>query len=529
MVLVCFLEVTSRFCSETCEEAAAKRRAAISRRAIELEEMKLKRKRRRQMLELQHQKEKEALLQKAQLEDSMDDKSTSTGTPEVPQLPSSQPESSMDHQEAAPDTPADTGTPMSTAHNTPLPSPEPSDNEQEQEQEEESKRSESPPAPLLPWQFTNSDRRVQFSWPKYLEHLKARAAPTKLFADHGFPYQRNGFRPGMRLEGIDPRMPSQFCSYSVVIVRGYRMKLHYEGWPDSHDFWVNADSRDIFLIGFCEKTSRPLIPPRGYPKTTFNWASYLKLLRANSAPRQLFLHRSSSKISVGPSGFRVGMKLEAVDKHNPNLICVATVADILDGRILVHFDSWDRTYDYWAEPSSPYIHPVGWCEQNGRTLTPPNGYNTFDWDSYLKETKSTAVPSRAFKPKPPPGFKKGMKLECVDPRFPEIIRVSTVNDCKEHRVQISFDGWPIETAVWVDADSPDIHPMGWCNKTGHPLTPPPGPNQEHPCMTTGCRALLKNSQFILPHSSGICPLATVNLNKAKKGVVPTLPFYYASK
>lgn len=25
---------------------------------------------------------------------------------------------------------------------------------------------------------------------------------------------------------------------------------------------------------------------------------------------------------------------------------------------------------------------------------------------------------------------------------------------------------------WIDADHPDIHPMGWCSKTGHPLQPP---------------------------------------------------------
>lgn len=67
------------------------------------------------------------------------------------------------------------------------------------------------------------------------------------------------------------------------------------------------------------------------------------------------------------------MKLEAVDKKNTSLVCVATIADMMDNRILVHFDSWDDIYDYWAEPSSPYIHPVGWCDQNGHNLTPPNG------------------------------------------------------------------------------------------------------------------------------------------------------------
>ena len=46
-------------------------------------------------------------------------------------------------------------------------------------------------------------------------------------------------------------------------------------------------------------------------------------------------------------GFEVGMKLEAVDRMNPSLICVATVTDVVDDRFLVHFDNWDDTYDYW--------------------------------------------------------------------------------------------------------------------------------------------------------------------------------------
>lgn len=39
-------------------------------------------------------------------------------------------------------------------------------------------------------------------------------------------------------------------------------------------------------------------------------------------------------------------------------------------------------------------------------------------------------------------------------------------------IQIHFDGWSDEYNYWVDADSPDLHPIGWCQKTGHPLQTP---------------------------------------------------------
>ena len=71
------------------------------------------------------------------------------------------------------------------------------------------------------------------------------------------------------------------------------------------------------------------------------------------------------------------MKLEAVDKQNASLVCVATVTNILEseGRILIHFDGWELDYDYWAKPDSVYIKPKGWCEQNGITLNKPKGKN----------------------------------------------------------------------------------------------------------------------------------------------------------
>jgi len=43
-----------------------------------------------------------------------------------------------------------------------------------------------------------------------------------------------------------------------------------------------------------------------------------------------------------------------------------------------------------------------------------------------------AAPARAFKQRPPCAFKRGMKLEAVDKRVPQLIRVATVEDVKDH-------------------------------------------------------------------------------------------------
>ncbi|PSN53045.1 hypothetical protein C0J52_03962 [Blattella germanica] len=343
----------------------------------------------------------------------------------------------------------------------------------------------------MPWQTGKSG----FSWTKYLEHCKAKAAPVKLFKDP-FPYTKNGFKVGMKMEGIDPEHPSFYCVLTVADVQGYRVRLHFDGYSGNYDFWVNADSMDIFPAGWCEKNGHRLHPPRGFTMATFNWSSYLKQCRAQAAPRNLFANKTGS--SICPNGFRLGMKLEAVDRKNSSLVCVATVAELMDNRILVHFDSWDDIYDYWADPTSPYIHPVGWCEEHGHTLTPPN--------------------TRAFKQRPSSGFRRGMKLECVDKRVPMLIRVATVDDVGEHQIRIKFDGWPDMYSYWIDDDSTDIHPMGWCHKTGHPLEPPLTPEElvETPeCPTPGCRGLghIKGAKYLSHHTSVNCPYAAQNLDK----------------
>lgn len=67
------------------------------------------------------------------------------------------------------------------------------------------------------------------------------------------------------------------------------------------------------------------------------------------------------------------MRLEAKDQKNPSLVCVATITDIEDKKLLIHFDGWTTTYDYWCQLGSTDIHPVGWCEKNGKTLQKPKG------------------------------------------------------------------------------------------------------------------------------------------------------------
>lgn len=46
-------------------------------------------------------------------------------------------------------------------------------------------------------------------------------------------------------------------------VCGYRMRLHFDGYSECHDFWLNADSPNIHPAGWFEKTGHKLQPPKG--------------------------------------------------------------------------------------------------------------------------------------------------------------------------------------------------------------------------------------------------------------------------
>ncbi|XP_016112638.1 lethal(3)malignant brain tumor-like protein 4 [Sinocyclocheilus grahami] len=373
-----------------------------------------------------------------------------------------------------------------------------------------------------------SGKKKPWSWDQYLEDERSQAAPLQLFTEfQAFPDSRNGFKVGMRLEGIDPLHPSMFCVLSVAEVIGFRLRLHIDGYSECYDFWVNADAPDVKPAGWCESTGHKLHPPKGYKQNEFNWEKYLEACNAQAAPENLFRSSESSG-----SVFEVGMKLEAVDRKNPCLVCVASVADIVDQRFLVHFDNWDDTYDYWCDASSPYIHPVGWCQDHGRPLTAPQGENhiphafsvtAVTWCETIRNplVSSTIIFQNRNLPgvsrsamfqvlrgcawRSPHGFQTHMKLEAVDRRNPMLIRVATVADTEDHRVQVHFDGWHEKFDFWVDSDLPDLHPVGWCSRTGHPLEPP---LRESLLALTLARQMLE-----LQYNAFGCPYSDMNMKK----------------
>lgn len=243
----------------------------------------------------------------------------------------------------------------------------------------------------------------EFDWNRFIRYYKQikpeiSMAPSSLFVSQYPAIPVNTFEIGQKLEAIDPQNSGLFCVCTIVEKCGYRIKLRFDGYPAMYDFWVNADSVNIFPAGFCNKTGRRLeCPGRINPAIQFDWQEYLKKTNTIPAHRACFTHlnnavsvvkeiRSSTrtklilkslptkKTNVNP--FKVEMKFEA-DHKRTGKILAASVGDVIDSRILVKFDGFDETTNYWTDITSPNIHPVNWHAENGFSLqSPPSKFHS---------------------------------------------------------------------------------------------------------------------------------------------------------
>lgn len=133
---------------------------------------------------------------------------------------------------------------------------------------------------------------LPFNWETYLRQTCGQAAPVNLFINP-FPSSKNMFEVYMKVEAIDPMNPSIFCVCTIVETLGYRVRLHFDGYPAKYSFWKNADSLDIFPPGWCARSGQKLQQPLRYSQK-FDWVTYLLSTGAQPAPRMYFTHLNST-------------------------------------------------------------------------------------------------------------------------------------------------------------------------------------------------------------------------------------------
>ncbi|XP_045612605.2 MBT domain-containing protein 1 isoform X3 [Procambarus clarkii] len=333
--------------------------------------------------------------------------------------------------------------------------------------------------PLIP------PRTIQHKYRDWKEFLMrrltgARTLPTN-FMSRVVESQKSRFRPGLNVEVVDKNRIAQMRVATVTEVVGKRLHLRYHGAPpDDNGFWCHEDAPIIHPVGWSREVGHEIVASQSYHEKCIS-GTY----DPNDAPPELFaitpipVYFRNSKLT-----FREGMKLEAIDPLNLSAICVATVMKVLHNNyLMIRIDSYesDNTCSDWFcyHATSPCVFPAGYCEMNNIILTPPRGYEgQFSWFTYLKKTQATAAPPALFNREVPShGFEEGMALESADLMDPRLVCVATVKQVKGRLLKVHFDGWESDFDQWIDYQSPDIYPVGWCDMSGYRLE---GPKSQAP-------------------------------------------------
>lgn len=357
---------------------------------------------------------------------------------------------------------------------------------------------------------------IKFTWDTYLTS-KSVPAPENLFI-YTSKTATTHFRVGMKLEAIDPRNQHMICVCTVEEKLGCRMKLHFDGYPATYDFWTNSDSFNIFPTEFCQTTGRKLnVPPRWNNKK-FDWSEYFDHTNSVGAQRYMFPRLVQSNEE---NPLTVRMKLEV--KHEDNWYA-ATIIDVINSRILIRFDGiYENIGCFWFDINSPYLNACdGHKTLENASFKSPFMPTTkpFDWTDYLISTGATGAPKDFFtkNKRKPYQFEPGMKLEIVDKVNPQLIRPATVLCQNEYKIQVIFDGFDIKYAYWLDDDSEDIHPINYCKQTEHPIEHPAGGTKMYEnslCSMNGCRGI-GNGLFIdryFHDNQKECPYNIENFNR----------------
>ncbi|CAF0798807.1 unnamed protein product [Brachionus calyciflorus] len=243
---------------------------------------------------------------------------------------------------------------------------------------------------------TNADETIDdeddFDWDEYLKKTNSISAPWECFAQNSTP-PVNEFKVGQKLETNDPRNTSSICLATIIEIAGLRLRLRLDGTDNRNDFWLMCDSDLIHPFEYSAKHGRKISPPLGYGNDLSKWPKFLEKILNSSQTNNVFAMETSFKqppLKPLKNEFKLGHKLEAVDPKNPHLICPATIKEINRDKILISFDGWSNSSQFWIPFTSRDLFPCGWCKMTQHVLQHPGDLD----EPKVKKNKSLIKPGK---------------------------------------------------------------------------------------------------------------------------------------
>ncbi|XP_019489498.1 PREDICTED: scm-like with four MBT domains protein 1 [Hipposideros armiger] len=219
----------------------------------------------------------------------------------------------------------------------------------------------------------------------------------------------------------------------------------------------------------------------GVEEVELSWEDYLEETGSTAVPYGSFKHVDTRL----QNGFAPGMKLEVVVKTDPETYWVATIITTCEQLLLLRYDGYgeDRRADFWCDIRKADLYPIGWCEQNKKTLKAPEGIRdkVSDWDAFLRQTLMGAC-------SPPVPLLEGLRngrnpldliapgsrLECQAFQDSLSTWIVTVVENIGGRLKLCYEGLESSDSFghWLYYLHPFLHHVGWSAQQGYEIQPP---------------------------------------------------------
>ena len=110
------------------------------------------------------------------------------------------------------------------------------------------------------------------SWKSFLAKAKANAVPAPESAFKQVPPKpmKNFFEIGHKIEAVDIKHPHLICPATVSDIKKDKIHVTFDGYSGGFDYWCSYDSRDIFPVGWCERSGHTLQPPGNLVRSISN-------------------------------------------------------------------------------------------------------------------------------------------------------------------------------------------------------------------------------------------------------------------
>lgn len=172
----------------------------------------------------------------------------------------------------------------------------------------------------------------------------------------------------MKLEAINPTNMSEICpAYVSKIFDDFYFLINLDNCSenDGTSHWLcHAGFPYIFPVGWAQANGIKIVSPHQKKNDdSFDWKKCLDSSQLIPAPTDYFI----GSIVDSNSGFKTGMKLEAVDPTCPSHISMATIVKITENLLLIKLEYTGKSY--WYTYNSLDIFPVGWCSSNNAQVS----------------------------------------------------------------------------------------------------------------------------------------------------------------